>query len=358
MNIKTGEILALASYPDYEPELFIQGIKTAKMQEYEKGRNLYNRAISGTYAPGSIYKMVVATAALENNIITQTTRINDTGVYPRGHHPVCWIYTDYHYGHGSIAVADAIKKSCNYFFYELGYRMGIRPVIEYAKAYGLGSKTGIELSGETNGIADLEEYCKQTENRSWQLGDTLSAVIGQSYNSFTPIQVARYISMVANGGKAIDVTLIKSITDVNGNTISKKEIEKNINEKLGINNSETQVKDLNLKQETINNLLKGMKGVTSESGGTANYIFYDLGMEIGGKTGSAETNIKDQVNGWFAGFAPYDNPEIAVVTLIENAGSGGNASYSAKQIIKEYFSVNINEASEDVTAVPSVQIFR
>mgnify|MGYP001028401849 CR=1 FL=1 len=148
MNVKTGEILALASYPDYEPELYVKGISTAKLEEYNKNKSTLNRAISGAYAPGSIFKMAVATAALETNTITKNTRVNDTGIYPRGHHPACWIYTQNHYGHGSLNITQAIQKSCNYFFYEIGYKMGIDPVIEYAKKYGLGIKTGIELAGE------------------------------------------------------------------------------------------------------------------------------------------------------------------------------------------------------------------
>ena len=140
MNVKTGEILALASYPDYEPELFINGISEKKLAEYNKGKNLYNRAISGTYAPGSTFKMVVATAALETGTITTKTQINDTGLYPRGYHPACWYYTQYHYGHGYLNIKQAIQKSCNYFFYELGYRMGIDP------AFSINTTTAISGS--------------------------------------------------------------------------------------------------------------------------------------------------------------------------------------------------------------------
>lgn len=355
MNIKTGEVLALASYPDYEPELFVSGISQSKLDEYNKNKNCYNWAISGTYAPGSVFKMVVATAALEEKIITTQTTINDTGIYPRGHKPACWIYTDRHYGHGYLNVTGAIKKSCNYFFYELGYRMGIDPVIKYAKAYGLGIKTGIELSGEAEGIVDLKKQCQDLYGQQWQLGDTLSAVIGQSYNDYTPIQIARYVSMLANGGKSVDVTLIKSITDADGNKISKDEYEKKIKEKLGIEDI-PEVKDLNIKKENLDAILKGMKGVTSETGGTAYYVFSDLDIDIGGKTGSAETGIKNQVNGWFAGFAPYDDPEIAIVVFIENAGSGGNVGDTAKTIINEYLGMNAKDVKEDLNAIPSTQI--
>lgn len=357
MNVKTGEILALASYPDYEPELFVNGITDKQYKLYQQGNNLYNRAISGTYAPGSIFKMVAATAGLETGKITTTTRINDTGIYPRGHKPACWYYTTNHYGHGYLNVTQAIQKSCNYFFYEVGYRVGIDKIAEYANMYGLGRKTGIELADEYAGTLASTQYKKKTYGEEWQLGETLSAVIGQSYNSFTPIQMARYISMLANGGNSVDVTLIKSITDSNGKAISKQEIEQKVNEKLGIDES-TKVEKLNLKEETLKTILKGMKGVTSEPGGTAYYIFSDLGMDIGGKTGSAETGDNGKVNGWFAGFAPYNDPEIAVVVLIENAGSGGNAAPTAKQIIKDYFGTNTKKVKEDVTAVPSVQTNR
>ena len=306
---------------------------------------------------GSVFKMVVATAALENNTITTKTTVNDTGIYPRGHNPACWIYTSRHYGHGYLNVTEAIKKSCNYFFYELGYKMGIDPVIKYAKSYGLGIKTGIELSGESKGIVDLKDYCKETTGQEWQFGDTLSAVIGQSYNSYTPIQIARYTSMLANGGKSVDVTLIKSIIDSDGNKVPKDENEKKINEKLGITDV-PKVKDLNIKKENLDAILKGMRGVTSEVGGTAYYVFSDLGIEIGGKTGSAETGINNQVNGWFAGFAPYDNPEIAVVVLIENAGAGGNVGDTAKSIMKEYFGMNAKNINEDLTAIPTTQVNR
>lgn len=123
MNVKTGEVLALASYPDYEPELFINGISQKTYDSYQKGSNLYNRAVSGNYAPGSTFKMATALAGLETGKITTTSKINDTGVYPRGGNPVCWYYTSYHSGHGYLNVSQAIKHSCNYFFYEVGYRV-------------------------------------------------------------------------------------------------------------------------------------------------------------------------------------------------------------------------------------------
>lgn len=145
--------------------------------------------------------------------------------------------------------------------------------------------------------------------------------------------------------------------DVNGKEVSQEEIEKEINERLGIENS-TKLEKINIDEENLQAILEGMKGVTSEPGGTAYYIFSDLPMDIAGKTGSAETGIDAQVNGWFTGFAPYDDPEIAVVVLIENAGSGGNTAPVAKEIIKEYFGMNAEKVREDVTAIPSTESIR
>ena len=357
MNVKTGDVLAMASYPSYEPELFATGISQAKLKEYEKQSNTYNRAISSAYAPGSTFKMAVATAALETGTFTTKTLVTDNGPYSRGHHPVCWIYTDRHYGHGTLNISDAIKHSCNIFFYEIGYRVGIDKIAEYAYKYGLGKKTGIELAGESAGIVASTKYKQDTYHEEWQLGETLSASIGQSYNSYTPIQMARYICMIANGGKAVDVSVIKAITDSDGNNIPKEEINKKVNEKLGISEEASKVEDLKLKTETIEAIKKGMKGVTSESGGTAYYVFSDLDMVIAGKTGSAETEEKDKVNGWYTGFAPYNNPEIAVVVFIENAGAGGNVAPSAKEIMQEYFGMNSKKVNEDVTAIPNVLVY-
>ena len=288
MNVKSGEVLALASYPDYEPQLFVEGISTEKYNEYVNSteKPLFNRAISGAYAPGSTFKMVTAIAGLETNKITPTEKINDIGVYPRGHHPVCWYYTSFHSGHGYLNVSEAIKHSCNYFFYELGYRMGIDTLSKYASYFGLGRKTGIELQGEAVGdLATREKVEKQ--NKEWYLADTLSAAIGQSYNNFTPVQMAKYISMLVNGGNPIDVSIVKNIINIDGQEVSKQEINEFVNKKLNL--QDEKVENLNMKKENIKAVLEGMRGVTSESGGTAYSTFKNFEIEVGGKTGSAKS---------------------------------------------------------------------
>lgn len=355
MNIKSGEVLALASYPDYEPQLFVKGISTEKYNEYVNSteKPLFNRAISGAYAPGSTFKMVTAIAGLETNKITPTEKINDIGVYPRGHHPVCWYYTSFHSGHGYLNVSEAIKHSCNYFFYELGYRMGIDTLSKYASYFGLGRKTGIELQGEAVGdLATREKVEKQ--NKEWYLADTLSAAIGQSYNNFTPVQMAKYISMLVNGGNPIDVSIVKNIINIDGQEVSKQEINEFVNKKLNL--QDEKVENLNMKKENIKAVLEGMRGVTSESGGTAYSTFKNFEIEVGGKTGSAQTG--NGTNGWFVGFAPFDDPEIAVVVLVENGGHGGYTAEVAKKIIAEYFGMNAKKVDENMSASSNIQTVR
>lgn len=358
MNVKTGEVLALASYPDYEPGLFVKGISQKTYDSYQKGNNLYNRAVSGSYAPGSTFKMAVALAGLETGKITTTSTINDTGIYPRGGNPVCWYYTSYGGGHGYLNVSEAIKKSCNYFFYEVGYRCGIENIAKYASYLGLGKKTGIEQEGETSGLLASPEVAKEINGADWYLGDTLSAAIGQSYNSFSPLQMAKYVSMLANGGKNIDVTLIKSIINADGSEVTKDEINRYTNEKLGLKDETTE--DLNVDPENLKAILKGMKGVTSESGGTAYATFADFDIEVGGKTGSAQIGAdgKEGAHAWFVGFAPYDDPEIAVVVLVEKGGTGGYTAVVAKEIMAEYFGMNSNSVTEDMQAVSSSESVR
>lgn len=358
MNIKTGEVLAIASYPNYEPQLFADGISNKKYQEYiseEAHSPLFNRAISSTSSPGSTFKMATAIAALESGKVTTKERINDTGIYKytKDYNPKCWIYSSYGRGHGYLNVSEAIKHSCNYFFYEMGDRMGIDTLSSYARYLGLGQKTGIELPSEATGSISSKENSKKN-GQTFTGGNTLQAAIGQHDNSFTPIQMAKYTSMIANGGKKIDVTIVKTIVDQNGNEISKQEINEYVNQKLGLQQDTTP--EETFKRENVQAILEGMRGVTSESGGTAYQYFRDFNIEIGGKTGSAQTGIEGKTNGWFVGFAPFNDPEIAVVVMVESAGSGGYTAEVARDIIAEYFGMNANKIKENMTAIPEIQV--
>ena len=358
MNVKTGEILAMASYPTYNPQDFVGGINTEMWNVYNTDINkpLRNKAIQDAYAPGSIFKMVTAIAALESGTITTRDRINDTGVYPKYTNPVCWYYTSFHRGHGSLNVSDAIKHSCNYFFYEVGDRMGIDTLEKYSRFFGLGNKTGVELPSETSGVvASKSAKAEKTNGQPWYPGETLSAVIGQSYNSFSPLQMTRYTSMLANGGNRIKPTVIKTIINADGSEVSKEEIAKFSDEKLGI--TPDGIDDMDINDQNLRNILEGMKSVTSETGGTAYNIFKNFNIEVGGKTGSAEAP-GNKVNAWFSGFAPFDNPEIAVVVFVENGGHGNYSAEAVRDIMAQYFGMNSNQVYEDMTAIPDVELSR
>ena len=349
MNVNSGEVLAMASYPNFEPQDFVGGISSSKYSEYRENQSLFDRAISGSYAPGSTFKMITAIAGLESGVIDTSTRINDTGVYPKYTNPVCWYYTSFHRGHGSLNVSGAIKHSCNYFFYETGDRMGIDNLAKYARYFGLGNKTGIELPSETPGTLASRETKKEKTGEDWYAGETTSASIGQSYNSFSPLQMAKYVSMLANGGHNIHPTIIKTVKNADGSETSKEEIRKYTNEKLGI--KDDGIEDLPIDQGNLDAILEGMQSVTSETGGTAYNIFKDFNIEVGGKTGSAETSTGD-VNAWFVGFAPFENPEIAIVIMVENGGHGNYTAEVVRDIMSEYFGMNIEQVQEDVSASP------
>lgn len=349
LNVKTGEVIAMCSYPDFEPQLFIDGISTEKWDEYTKGERsaLLNRTIQSTYAPGSVFKMATAIAGLESGAITTTETIYDTGIYYYGGSSWrCWSYTDYGIGHGSLNVAGAIKHSCNYFFYETAKRMGIDTLAKYARYFGLGSKTGIELAGEETGMLASKETSAAL-GQEWYGGNTLNAAIGQGDNSFTPLQIAKYIAMITNGGHDIDITLIKGITKADGTAVDKTEIQEYINNRLGIKNEKKE--ELKISEENIKTVMEGMKSVATETGGTAYSVFKGFEIEVGGKTGSAEAG--KNVNAWFTGFAPYDDPEIAVVVFVENGGHGYYTATVARAIFESYFGTN-EEIEEDRTAKP------
>ena len=356
LNIKSGEVLAMASYPDYNPSDFINGINSSTWNYYINGNTkpLENKAISAMYSPGSTYKMATAIAGLETGAITPTERINDTGVYKKYNSEwKCWIYSSYGYGHGRFNVSQAIQHSCNYFFYEVGDRIGIDTLAKYSYYLGLGHKTGVELTGEISGVLASTKIAEQ-EHRVWNPGETISAAIGQSYNTFTPLQMAKYVAMIANRGKKLDVTVVKSIINSDGSEVPRDEYEEYVNEKLGI--TEDDGEDLTFNPDNINAILEGMRGVTSESGGTAYSTFANFDIEVGGKTGSAQTGIEGHTNAWFVGFAPFDDPEIAVVVFVRNGEHGSYTAEVARDIMAQYFGMNVNQVTEDVSALPSTQI--
>lgn len=356
MNVKTGEVLSMASYPDFNPQDFVGGISAENWEKYNtEDTPQVNKTMQTAYAPGSIFKMVTAIAGLESGAISTKETINDTGVYPKYTNPKCWIYTDYHRGHGRLNVSGAIQHSCNYFFYETADRMGIDTLAKYAKYFGLGTKTGIELPNETAGTLASKETKENLYHEKWYAGETLSAAIGQSYNSFSLVQIAKYISMLANGGNKIQPTIVEKIINSDGTEVPKEEIQNLINEKAGIKQDDQE--EISISQENLKAVLQGMESVTDDQGGTAYSIFKNFAISVGGKTGSAETST-GKVNAWFVGFAPFEDPQIAVVVLVENGGHGYYTAEAVKEIIEQYFGMNIEQVQEDVTSIPYTESFR
>lgn len=353
LDVDSGEVLASASYPTYDINSLIGGISLKDWNALQNNslHPMLNRVVSGTYSPGSTFKMLVGMAGLMNGKITVDEKYYDPGIYPYGYHPKCWLYTDRHMTHGWINIEGAIKGSCNCYFYEVGRRIGISEIVKYAKLFGLGQKTGIELSGEAAGtIAGADDKSEDGLKSPWYLGDTLSAAIGQSGSSYTPIQLANYIATIANGGKLNKVSLIKSVdNEVAGTSESLADINKYTSEYTGVNFEE---KDLNINSEYIDAIKKGMLSVTSETGGTSYIVFKNSDIQVAGKTGTAQVPNGNN-NGIFVGFAPYDNPKIAVVAVIEHGGEGTYTANVVKPIMEEYFNIDKeskqNEKAQNVS---------
>ena len=202
MNVNTGEVLAMASYPEYNPADFVGGISNENWAKYRdnEAKPLVNKAIQNSYSPGSTFKMITAIAGLESGVINLNTKINDTGIYTKysDYQPKCWYYTDYHRGHGYLDVSGAIEKSCNYFFYETADKMGIDTLVKFAKYFGLGTKTGIDFPNEQTGMKGTKVA-----------GDLLlNFAIGQ-YDTYTPISLLQYINTIANYGNRYALRLKK-----------------------------------------------------------------------------------------------------------------------------------------------------
>ena len=322
ISAKTGEILTMASYPTYNLATYGADYNTNLANELKP---FFNRTIAGTYPPGSTFKMVTALAALEENIITPEEKMHTTGVYmyyAPAYTPACWVYNDYGRSHGDITVSEALKYSCNYFFYEAGRVLGIELLNKYAAELGLGQKTGIEIGGEEAGNLAGPQSRAENGGGIWQESETIQAAIGQTEQAFTPLQLASYVATVVNGGTKYTPHIIKSITTYDGSGI--------------IESEKITAVDLNLSSASVKAIKEGMRGVVTEDG-TASSVFRNFPIEVGGKTGSAQTKEGRSAHGVFVSFAPYDDPEIVVCVVGEYAGSGGSVAPVCIDIYNYYF---------------------
>ena len=293
--------------------------------------------------------MITGIAAIESGGIGVNEMVNDTGIFYLGHKPACWIWNSRRQVHGNVNAKTALMVSCNYYYYEVASRIGVDKIAEYARKFGLGEKTGIELFGETSGTVASREYVRELNsrglNKTWTIGDTLSASIGQSYHIYSPLQMCYYISTLANRGKKTDITLIKDVIDAQGGILNRDEVKTTINEKLGL--EEKELEDVQINESTINAIFEGMRSVTGDHGGTVYGTFSNFPIEVAGKTGTA-TSGNGSDNAWFVGFAPYDKPEIAVVVIVEHGGHGYFTARAVKDIMEEYFGYNNDKIDEDL----------
>lgn len=328
LDVTNGDVLAMANYPTYNPASFNQDY--AELVQ-NSAKPIWNRAISGTYTPGSTLKPLIAISALESGAVTLNQQIVCNGIYDyyADYKPKCWIWSESHRTHGPQNVTQAIKNSCNCYFYEAGRLTGIDEMDRYAAEYGLGERTGIELPDESTGQMSSPAYKEKIgttpEDQKWYPGDVIQTSIGQSYSFFTPIQLANYIAMIANGGTRYQPHLIKSIrSSEDGSVVS--ETKANI-----LNQAEIQ-------ESTLKAVREGMYGVVDE--GSASKTFANYPIELAGKTGTAQVGKDKANNALFVAFAPYDNPEIAVAVVLEKGEKGYNAAGVAKDIMDEYFGLN------------------
>ncbi len=319
VSVGSGEVLALASYPTYDLSTFNEDYEDLVADERLP---MFNRATQGTYAPGSTFKMCTAVAALESGIITPSSIIQDRGIYTyyRDPQPMCWVYRQGGSTHGRINVTQAITVSCNYFFYEVGRLTGIRTLDSYASQFGLGQSTGIEI-GDSSGVLASPEWA-DSHNREWTDGQTITAAIGQSYNLFTPLQLANYIATLVGGGEHYQAHLLKNVKEYD-------------NSRLLYVYDDEPLNTVEMSGSTVEAVTKGMHELTV-SGGVA-FAFQDCVVSAGAKTGSAQVGT-DIANGVFVAYAPYEDPEIAVAIVIEKGGSGAALATAAVEIINSWFS--------------------
>ena len=374
-GVKTGEILAMASFPAYDPSIFTRDLKPQEVQNVfgAPDKPFLNRALRA-YPPGSTFKMVTAMAALEAGKITPKFTIYDSGVYVLGRAYHDWLSG----GHGRVDLLRAIQVSCDVYFWTVGNIVGINEIARVASEFGLGAKTGLGLPGEVEGVVPTPDYKyklvkayldavfgpqfkavddeyrrrvsqatdpderrkldKEWRNKKaavqaqydryawdlkWRTYDTLNTSIGQGYNLYTPLQLVNYVATIANGGTVYQPYLVKKIVGPKGETI--KEFHPKV------------IRHVNVKPETLKTVQKGMALVT-KAGGTAYGSFYDLSVPVAGKTGSAEAAGKKGTHALFVAYAPVDKPEVAVAVTVENAGHGGSvAAPVARDILAAYF---------------------
>lgn len=322
LNPKTGEVLAMVSRPTFNPNAFNGGIssKDWKLLNENPHHPMDNKAIAGVYPPGSTFKIITGAAALELGKVTPEEKILDTGTHwiiPKGNamgEALGW-----------INFREALSKSDNVYFYEMGNRLGIDNLEKFARMFGLGAYTGINLPGESDGLVANRRYKEKVYGEDWYLSETFDAAIGQGFQLATPLQMAVVIGQVANDGQRYKPQLVNRITGPNGEVIKTFEPEK--------------VGQVTLTESNWTLIRESLREVALE-GGTASTAFGDFPVAIAGKTGTSE-NSHGSDHGWFVGYAPFEDPRIAVAIIVEQGGFGSSSAVPiAKKIMEAAFNIN------------------
>ncbi len=332
VDVNTGAVKALASYPTFDLSTYREDIGELIKDE---DAPLYNRALNGNYPPGSTFKPAVAVAALSEGIVTARQKVETRGIYDyyaaSGFTPRCWLYLQSGRSHGKIDISEAIKVSCNYFFYEMGRLLTIETMNKYCRALGLGEPTGIELTEKT-GVLAGPDYRTENGLDGWNPGDTLAAAIGQSDNLFSPLQISVYMSALINCGERYNAHILDCVKAYGTGEI--------------IFETKTAVlSSIDLAEDNVQTVLDAMQTVV-ESGTTAN-LFDKFPFKVGGKTGTAQVSKNHSDNAVFVGFAPFDSPEIVATCVIEHGAHGAWAGVAVRDTFMEYFDIEIIEEDED-----------
>jgi penicillin-binding protein 2 len=326
-----GDILAMVSHPDFDPNVLSGGLTVSRWAEFlaDPGRPLNNRAIQGQYPPGSTFKIVVAAAALERRVVTRDSQVTCTGGKFFGNR----VFRDWKAGgHGVVSLHRAMVESCDVYFYEVGDRLGVDAIAEFAKVFGFGEPTGINLASEKKGVIPSTAWKLATRREPWYPGETLSVAIGQGYVTVTPLQLAMMIGAVATGGERHQPRYVREIRKREGQVVV---LEPTPDDHVAVS------------PRTFALLREALRGVVVEARGTGGAARSPL-VEIAGKTGTAQvvgmpqrarssSPRRFEDHAWFVAFAPMNAPRIAVVVLVEHGGHGGSAAAPiAKQVIESY----------------------
>jgi penicillin-binding protein 2 len=342
LDPQTGEVRSLVNYPSYDNNLFSNKIDPKVYEELinDETRSMLNRAIAGNYPPGSTVKPVVALGALEEGVINKETSFDCGGVLKIENSYGEWEYKDWKTHGPDIDVVKGVAKSCDVFFYIIGgghpdknfQGLGIRRIKKYNELFGLGEKTGIDLIGEKEGFIPTPSWKESFKNENWYVGNTYHVSIGQGDLLTTPLQVANATAAVGNGGKLFKPHLVTEVIDGDSETTITK-IEPEV------------IRADFVRKEHLETVREGMKETINS--GTAQML-KDLKMEMGGKTGTAQIGGTDKTHSWFAGFAPFDNPELVITVLVEEGGEATDAAVPiTREILAYYFNVELPPEKEE-----------